>query len=762
MKPRNKHRSLVLSSTFVGLVCGLVLTHQQAYAAQTSAVSNQESQITAVTTSENNMDRTAAVNQDYSAENISNSGESGSVTPNTYSSLQTNTIANQETASSYSMADVSTDNTGAAVPATNGASSTSTVENSHLANTATSSPATDTGNSASTPVAASDNQTKGNSNTTSAASEQSDTNIIAQGIWGTAKWDYTQKGEDYILHLHAGTLETPGMIRDLNTAFEQQLTQIVIDSDVIANPDSAYLFSYLKNLKTIQGLENLDTSNVTNMSGMFYDCHSLISLNLRHFNTRNVTDMNSIFENCGNLKSLDLSNFNTSQVANMSWMFDGCSNLTSLDLSNFNTSRVTNMMNMFYGCHILTSINLSHFNTDNVTNMFRMFKYCDSLVNLDLSNFNTSQVTDMVDMFYGCSSLISLNLSHFNTENVMNMFRMFKECNSLNHLVLGPKTKLIDQKGSNTDLPDVPAAGTKIPGTDKMVTVPYWLATSGYQQGKRYTSSELEQLTGRDQVTTYDWDSQVHYQDTVESKSVTRTINVHYPDGQVKIIQDTVELSRKVKVKADGSKTYGEWSTAQWEAYTVPELAGYQANQSKIPAQTVDSNTTDTTIDILYEPLAQTIVIQYLDQGQVVGTQKLVGYTGETLIPNYHAPQGYEIISSPQPNITVDATGTQIIQVNVSHKITQSAETLTKTRTINIHLPNATVKTYRQVAVIKRNVAVDQVTGSKTYGPWHNNSWDAMEIPIIEGYTANQNSIAAQEVTAETENETIDIFYVQN
>ena len=762
MKPRNKHRSLVLSSTFVGLVCGLVLTHQQAYAAQTPSVSNQESQITAVTTSENNMDRTAAVNQDYSAENISNSGESGSVTPNTYSSLQTNTIANQETASSYSMADVSADNTGAAVPATNGASSTSTVENSHLANTATSSPATDTGNSASTPAAASDNQTKGNSNTTSAASEQSDTNIIAQGIWGTAKWDYTQKGEDYILHLHAGTLETPGMIRDLNTAFEQQLTQIVIDSDVIANPDSAYLFSYLKNLKTIQGLENLDTSNVTNMSGMFYDCHSLISLNLRHFNTRNVTDMNSIFENCGNLKSLDLSNFNTSQVANMSWMFDGCSNLTILDLSNFNTSRVTNMMNMFYGCHILTSLNLSHFNTDNVTNMFRMFKYCDSLVNLDLSNFNTSQVTDMVDMFYGCSSLISLNLSHFNTENVMNMFRMFKDCKNLNHLVLGPKTKLIDQNNYNSKLPVVPAAGTKIPGTDKIVTAPYWVATSGYQQGKRYTSDELQQLTGRDQVTTYDWDSQVPYQDTVESKSVTRTISIHYPDGQVKIIQDTVELSRKVKIKADGSKTYGEWSTAQWEAYTVPELAGYQANQSKIPAQTVDSNTTDTTIDILYEPIAQTIVIQYLDQGQVVGTQKLIGYTGETLIPNYHAPQGYEIISSPQPNITVDATGTQIIQVNVSHKITQSAETLTKTRTINIHLPNATVKTYRQVAVIKRNVAVDQVTGSKTYGPWHNNSWDAMEIPIIEGYTANQNSIAAQEVTPETENETIDIFYVQD
>ena len=424
------------------------------------------------------------------------------------------------------------------------------------------------------------------------------------------------------------------------------------------------------------------------------------------------------------------------------------------------------MSDMFGYCENLSSLDVSHFNTSKVTDMMFMFEECERLANLDVSNFDISQVTDMSRMFADCKNLTSLDLSSFDTSQLVNSkwvhFSMLAGCTKLHHLVLGPKIQLIDPNGWISDLPAVPAIGTKIPGTDKIVTAPYWVATSGYQKGQRYTSDELQQLTGRDQVTTYDWDSQIPYQDTVESKSVTRTINVHYPDGQVKTIQDTVDLSRKVKVKADGSKTYGEWSTAQWEAYTVPELAGYQANQSKIPAQTVDSNTTDTTIDILYEPLAQTIVIQYLDQGQVVGTQKLIGYTGETLIPNYHAPQGYEITSSPQPNITVDATGTQIIQVNVSHKITQSAETLTKTRTINIHLPNATVKTYRQVAVIKRNVAVDQVTGSKTYGPWHNNSWDAMDIPIIEGYTANQNSIAAQEVTAETENETIDIFYVQD
>ena len=777
MQSRNKHRSLVLSSTFVGLVCGLVLTRQQVYAAQTPSVSNQESQITAVAAPENNFPKTAAVNQDYAAENIANSAASGPVTPNTYSSLQTNAITKQDsslqTTNSDATAAVATPNTGAAVPVANETATATNPGNNNSTNPATSSSATDTGNSATTPTTGADNPANGNSNTTSTSSEQPETNIIEQGTWGTSKWDYIQEGDDYILHLHAGTLGTPGKDSDwdqdegigtLNAIFREKLTQIVIDKGVIANQNSTGLFKNLTSLKVIQGLENLDTSQVTNMSWMFAECHKLTNLDVSHWDTSQVTNMSRMFEHCHSLTSLDVSHWDTSQVTDMYLMFAGCDKLTSLDVSHFDTSQVTNMDCMFGDCKNLPSLDVSHFDTSRVTDMSWMFADCYSLASLDLSHFDTSQVTNMYSMFQNCPSLTSLDLSHFDTSQLANEydFAILGYCTNLHHLVLGPKTELIDPKGRNSKLPVVPAAGTKIPGTDRVVTAPYWVATSGYQQGKRYTSDELQQLTGRDQVTTYDWDSQVPYQDTVESKSVTRTINVHYPDGQVKTIQDTVDLSRKVKVKADGSKTYGEWSTAQWEAYTVPELAGYQANQSKIPAQTVDSNTTDTTIDILYEPLAQTIVIQYLDQGQVVGTQKLIGYTGETLIPNYHAPQGYEIISSPQPNITVDATGTQIIQVNVSHKITQSAETLTKTRTINIHLPNATVKTYRQVAVIKRNVAVDQVTGSKTYGPWHNNSWDAMEIPIIEGYTANQNSIAAQDVTPETENETIDIFYVQN
>ena len=116
--------------------------------------------------------------------------------------MQTNVIANQEPAASDSTT---------TTPTAPVANETDT-ENNNSTNPVTSSPSPDTGNSASTPVAVSDNQTTGNPTTTAASSEQPETNIIVQGTWGTSKWDYTQESDDYILHLHAGTLGTPGKI----------------------------------------------------------------------------------------------------------------------------------------------------------------------------------------------------------------------------------------------------------------------------------------------------------------------------------------------------------------------------------------------------------------------------------------------------------------------------------------------------------------------------------------------------------------------
>ena len=121
----------------------------------------------------------------------------------------------------------------------------------------------------------------------------------------------------------------------------------------------------------------------------------------------------------GHIETIDFGNgFNTSNVTNMTSMFYGCKRLTSIDVSNFNTSNVTNMTGMFCDCSALTSLDASNFNTSNVTDMFALFAGCNSLTNLNLSSFNTSNVTDMRFMFNQCSNLTNLNLSNFNMNNV--------------------------------------------------------------------------------------------------------------------------------------------------------------------------------------------------------------------------------------------------------------------------------------------------------------------------------------------------------
>mgnify|MGYP000964480613 CR=1 FL=1 len=161
-------------------------------------------------------------------------------------------------------------------------------------------------------------------------------------------------------------------------------------------------------LKQIEGLEYLNTSEVKDMSRMFWGCSALTSLDLKHFNTQNVTNMECMFRRCKALTSLDLKSFNTQNVTDMSSMFDGCKALTTLDLQHFNTQNVTDMYGMFWNCAALTSLDLQHFNTQNVINMCLMFDGCAALTSLNLQNFNTQKVTDMSWMFFACPALTTI------------------------------------------------------------------------------------------------------------------------------------------------------------------------------------------------------------------------------------------------------------------------------------------------------------------------------------------------------------------
>ena len=179
----------------------------------------------------------------------------------------------------------------------------------------------------------------------------------AEGTVGYAQWDEDSKtltfyGEGSVsgdaYELNTG-YNTPGWN---STTIKESVTKVVFDESFKdVRPTSCYQwFRLFSKLKTIEGIENLNTEEVTNMGDMFNSCKGLENLDLSSFNTAKVTDMGYMFSGSYGLTSLDLSSFNTAKVEDMSCMFSGCYGLASLDLSSFNTAEVTDMKGMFGEC----------------------------------------------------------------------------------------------------------------------------------------------------------------------------------------------------------------------------------------------------------------------------------------------------------------------------------------------------------------------------------------------------------------------------
>lgn len=134
------------------------------------------------------------------------------------------------------------------------------------------------------------------------------------------------------------------------------------------------------NLKNIEGINNLNTTEVTDMGAMFRNCSSLTDLDVSGFDTRKVTTMGTMFAGCSKLSTLDVSGFDTKNVTDMYCMFNKCSGLTTLNVSGFDTKNVTNMREMFSGCSKLATIYVSDkFVTTNVTEGKSMFNMCKAL-----------------------------------------------------------------------------------------------------------------------------------------------------------------------------------------------------------------------------------------------------------------------------------------------------------------------------------------------------------------------------------------------
>ncbi|WP_225366395.1 mucin-binding protein [Ligilactobacillus salivarius] len=160
-----------------------------------------------------------------------------------------------------------------------------------------------------------------------------------------------------------------------------------------------------------------------------------------------------------------------------------------------------------------------------------------------------------------------------------------------------------------------------------------------------------------------------------EEKTITRTINVHLPNGEVQTTKQPVTLERKyTSVAGSDEKKYGPWTVGRWESFTAPEQEGYTAIPSTVDEVEVTSESLDAVVDIYYR--------------------------------------------ADEPAIV------------------EGKEEKTITRTINVHLPNGEVQTTKQPVTLERKYTSVAGSDEKKYGPWTVGRWESFTAPEQEGYTA--------------------------
>ena len=278
---------------------------------------------------------------------------------------------------------------------------------------------------------------------------------------------------------------------------------------------------------------------------------------------------------------------------------------------------------------------------------------------------------------------------------------------------------------------------------------------------------------------------------TTDTKTVTRTIIVETPDGsESKVVQTVTFMRPQYTDPVNGEVTYGAWdkSSGNWSKYTAPEIPGYTSNE--VPEEEVTPDTEDKTVTVKYtkNPLVETTDTKTVTRTIIVetpdGSESKVVQTVTFMRPQYTDPvngevtygawdkssgnwskytapeiPGYTSNEVPEEEVTPDTEDKTVTVKYTKNPLIETTDTKTVTRTIIVENPDGSESKVVQTVTFTRPQYTDPVNGEVTYGDWDKSSgsWDKYTAPEIPGYTSNE--VPEEEVTPDTEDQTIRIGY---
>ncbi|WP_025023046.1 BspA family leucine-rich repeat surface protein [Companilactobacillus nodensis] len=535
-------------------------------------------------------------------------------------------------------------------------------------------------------------------------------NLDDGGQFGTSKW-YIDGNKT--LHIGAGELGTPRDTYWYQSQHRNEITSVKIDKGVVANVASSDLFSNLISVTSIDGIENLDTSNAARMYSMFINDKKLTTLDLSKWDTSNVTNTQSMFNGMTSLKSLDVSSFDTSKDNQMANMFNGMTHLQKLNLSSFNTGNVTDMSYMFSGDSSLEEliIDPDKFNTSNVITMAYMFKGMTKLKNIDTSKFDTSKVRSTFEMFDGDAALKSLDLSSFDTRNLAGQGQFVNGMFSGTNLY---EIKFNEYTGSNfqagLDYGDWQAVGAgtesnKISGLGIM---------NRYEKMPAVTETYVRPISGPLLVPT-------SYSDGKKGEPISSDISV-FP-GDKFTTNVTVPAVKGYTPYKNGTEKLIANTDGNYTALisgTVKELNDFTATDSILYKKDIQTATGELEIPTTYDDKKQTGFLEIPEVSGVYGSND-----NSVDISSYPIPANYTT-DTKSVGYSVDADG----------KITANDKILYKR--LQATPQDLTVTTHYNDGTPDGQITIPNVTGS--YGST-DDAYDISTYTPQTGYSTTDNTI---------------------
>lgn len=258
---------------------------------------------------------------------------------------------------------------------------------------------------------------------------------VAKSSWNNGSWCLVDKETVTAIHIvpeydgdsiKAWSLD--GIVIYLNADNE---VFIAVDKGIHMLGSMSGAFADFTNAKTIDGLNLLETSRVTDMSHLFENS-GFEEVDISNWDTHNVSNFSKIAYKAIDLRIFKASGLDMSNAVDLSYMFARLDAVENIYFENVDTSNVYIMSHFLEGSGNCSLTGMSTFHGKLDTSKVKDFSYFFSESNItnmqDLINeFDTSNAINMEGMFYNTMNVRKLHVDNWDVSKVVNMKYMFKD-----------------------------------------------------------------------------------------------------------------------------------------------------------------------------------------------------------------------------------------------------------------------------------------------------------------------------------------------